>query len=88
MATLQHGCAIVATRGPLTDDMLKQEAGRSFLLTDVADLNAFTEAVVGLAKDTDQRQQLSRQAQELYGREFAWKKIATRLVAALETTSK
>ena len=88
MATLQHGCAIVATRGPLTDDMLKQEAGRSFLLTDVADLNAFTETVVGLAKDTDQRQQLSRQAQELYGREFAWGKVAVRLLAALEITLK
>ena len=88
MAALQHGCAIVATHGPLTDNMLKQEAGHSFLLTDVADPNAFTEAVTGLAKNVDQRQQLSRQAQELYDREFAWGKVAVRLLTALEIASK
>ena len=86
MAMLQHGCAIVATSGPLTDDMLKQEAGRSFLLTDVANLSAFTEAVAGLAKNTDQQQQLSRHAREFYGQEFAWPKVAERLLLVFSKT--
>ena len=83
MAMLQHGCAIVATRGPLTDDMLKQEAGRSFLLTNVTDPNAFTEAVIGLAQNAERRQCLSRYGQALSDREFAWGEIAKTLMAAL-----
>ena len=83
MAALQHGIATVATRGPLTDKMLEQDTGQAFLLTDVADPNAFTAAVVSLAQDAERRQQLGQEAQRLYEREFAWEKAAEALTATL-----
>ena len=83
MAALQHGCAVVATCGPLTDTMLRQEAEAAFLFTDVADPSAFTAAVVGLAQNAERRQCLSRYGQALSDREFAWGEIAKTLMAAL-----
>ena len=103
MAALQHGIAAVATSGPLTDTMLKQEAGQAFLLTDtmlkqeagqaflladVADPKVFTAAVVTLAQDTEQRKQLGQAAQVLYQREFAWESAAAHLLSSLDKETK
>ena len=84
MTALQHGVATVGTQGPLTDTRLKQEAGQAFLLADVADPKAFTAAVVTLAQDAEQRQQLGQAAQQLYEREFSWGKIASQLMTVLK----
>ena len=88
MAALQHGIAAVATCGPLTDKLLEQEAGQAFLLADVADPKAFTAAVVTLAQDTEQRQQLGQTAQQLYQREFAWESAAAHLLSSLDKETK
>ena len=84
MAALQHGCAVAATRGPLTDAVLAQQAGKSLVLTDVADQSACTAAVVRLARSAEERQRLSREGRELYEREFAWAKAALCLLDALK----
>ena len=84
MAALQHGAAIVATRGPLTDEALEREVEKAFLLADVTNPKEFINAVSDLAQNTDKRQRLSRQAEELYTRDFTWAKSSLHLLDALK----
>ncbi len=84
LAALQHGLATVGTRGPLTDNMMEEEAGHAFLLPDVSDPPAFPEAVRRLAGDASLREQLGQEAARLYECEFAWDKIVCRLISASE----
>lgn len=84
MAALQHGAATVGTQGPLTDNLLEQEVGQAFLLSDVADPKAFTAAVQSLAENAELRQQLGQAARMLYQREFSWETVAAHLLSALD----
>ena len=85
LAAMQHGIATVGTRGPLTDALLEREAGQAFLLADVEKPDAFTAAVSHLAENAEQRQRLGQAAEQLYEREFAWEKVALRLISTLVT---
>ena len=86
MAALQHGVATIGTHGFLTDTLLKAEDGQAFLLADVAKPQAFREAVSRLAESAALRQELGKNAANLYEREFAWKKTATQVAARLTLT--
>jgi glycosyltransferase involved in cell wall biosynthesis len=83
MAGLQHGLATVGTRGELTDAMLGAEDGKALLLSDVGSVDAFARNVITLLADAHLRRRLGAAAQALYQREFAWPRIADRLLSAL-----
>ena len=65
MTSLQHGVAGVATRGHHTDGVLKREDGKSLLLADVTDPQAFSSHVLSLVADADQRAALGWAGQAL-----------------------
>jgi glycosyltransferase involved in cell wall biosynthesis len=83
MAALQHGIATVGTRGPLTDALLDQEAGKAFLLADVTDPPAFSTAIASIAGSEETKQRLGQEALRLYEREFAWANTARKLCVSL-----
>lgn len=83
MTALQHGIPTVSTFGVQTDQMLLSENEKSFLLTDVDAPDAFTGAVLRLAKDRALQQKLGQQGEQLYNQEFAWEKISGRCVSAM-----
>jgi len=92
MTGLQHGVPIVGTRGPLTDKMLEEQNGTAFLLSCVSaasnasgDVQAFGAQVVRVIEDAGLQARLGQGAQQLYEREFAWERVAGRLLGALET---
>lgn len=76
MAGLQHGIAMVGTRGLNTDDLLLREDRRSFLLADVTAPKDFVSHVQSLVKDATLRERIGREGKGLYEREFAWGRIA------------
>jgi glycosyltransferase involved in cell wall biosynthesis len=82
MAALQHGLAIVGTRGANTDSELASAAAIS--LEPVEDPDAFAEAALRLALHRSLRERQRALARELFERRFDWAVIARRLVAALE----
>jgi glycosyltransferase involved in cell wall biosynthesis len=88
MAGLQHGVATVGTCGPLTDDILQEADGHAFLLSDVGRPDDFRAHVIRLLGDGDLRERLGRGAQRLYCQEFAWNRIATRMVAAMQESAR
>lgn len=83
MTALQHGIPTVSTFGVQTDQMLLAENEKAFLLADVDAPDAFTAAVLLLVKDRSLQQKLGQQGERLYHQEFAWEKVADRLMAAL-----
>lgn len=86
LAGLQHGLATVATIGEVTDNCLRAETGRSLLLADAGDVNAFSAAVVALADDPARRSSIGGAASRLFEREFAWEQIVNRVESALAIT--
>jgi glycosyltransferase involved in cell wall biosynthesis len=86
MTALQHGCAIVATRGPLTDSMLLKEHERACLLTDVTSPEEFANGVLRVAEDWEMRERLGQGARGLFEREFAWPRVVARLKKGLAAT--
>ena len=87
MTGLQHGAAIIGTRGHLTDSMLKQEDGRAFLLADSDAPDESNRHALCLMENVSLREQLGREAQRLYQAEFAWERIAARLLDAMKEYS-
>jgi glycosyltransferase involved in cell wall biosynthesis len=85
MTGLQHGVATVGTRGVNTDTMIRREDGRALLLADVDAADRFSEHVRRLLADAALRERLGGEARRLYCREFAWDRLASRLLAALGT---
>lgn len=83
MAGLQQGLATLATAGPLSDELLLREAGRSFLLAPVASPEAFAREAARLAGDPPLRRRLGEAGRALYAREFAWDRVVGRLLASL-----
>lgn len=85
MTALQHGIATVGTHGLLTDALLERAAGDAFLLADVYEQEEFIDAVTGLAESPKQRLRLGQAAEQLYEREFDWKKLTARIFDALKS---
>ena len=83
MTALQHGIPTVSTFGTQTDRMLLAENEKAFLLADVDAPVAWTAAVLRLAKDRALQQRVGQQGEQLYHQEFAWEKVAERLMATL-----
>jgi len=83
MAALQHGLAVVATDGRLTDDVLRRS--NALGLTPADDAAAFIAAVRYLAGDVSARCALGERGRQLYETQFAWPVIISRLLDILET---
>jgi glycosyltransferase involved in cell wall biosynthesis len=83
MAGLQHGLATVGTRGWATDDVLAVEHRRSIMLADVNSLDEYKSLVMQLIADGELRERVGKGAAVLYDREFAWSRIAARMLDAL-----
>ena len=85
MAALQHGLAIVGTRGQVTDSVLLKHHGRALLLTEVDDEAGFALHVEALAADPVRRSALGRAGRQLYDEQFASPLTAARLLYTFST---
>lgn len=83
MAAMQHGLATAGTTGPLTDDILRRQDGRAFLLAHVHDRAQLTANTIRLLEDPRLRIRLGEESRRLYESEFAWSRISERLLATL-----
>jgi len=86
MTALQHGIPVVSTFGPQTDRMLLAENEKAFLLADVNVPSAFTDTVLRLAGDSDLQKKIGQQGEQLYRQEFAWQKVADRILITLSSS--
>ena len=84
MSGLQHGVALVGTRGYNTDTILKQEGGKSFLLADVCNPTQFDSCVETLVAQPEIRSSLAKSGQNFYGQHFTWQRITSQMLFFLE----
>jgi glycosyltransferase involved in cell wall biosynthesis len=84
MTGLQHGVATVGTQGVNTDTMIRKEDGRALLLADVDAAEHFNHHVRRLLADAALRERLGQEARRFYHREFAWDRLAARLLSAIQ----
>jgi glycosyltransferase involved in cell wall biosynthesis len=82
IAALQHGIPTVATLGSLTDVFIREAAACRLLPS--AERASFAAAVVELAEDPHERDNLARRARLLYEQRFAWPVLADRVLAHLQ----
>ena len=82
MAALQHGLAVVATDGPLTDGIWRDQRD-AIRLVPLERLDRFVAAVQELAADATARIRIGAAACELYQRCFDWPVAAQRLLDGL-----
>ena len=82
MAALQHGLAVVATEGPLTDTVWRNASG-ALRLVPVGQPDRFSQVVVELAGQPEKRRALGDQASTLYAKVFDWPVLADRLLDGL-----
>jgi glycosyltransferase involved in cell wall biosynthesis len=82
MAAFQHGVAVVATSGHLTDPTLLATDGLA--LVPVGDPDAFADTAARLARDEKARRTAAEAGHALYLREYDWPRIAERLLDLLE----
>ena len=83
MAALQHGLPVVATHGPLTDQVLLDAAG-ALELAPVEDAAAFAERARALADDKDRRDAVGGAGRALYESQFDWPVVSRRLLQVLQ----
>jgi len=88
MTALQHGVAVVGTRGHTTDPLLENEDGRAFLLAGARDPDTFAAHVVRLADDAGLRARLAGAGERLFETHFTWKRITALLMETLVTRAK
>jgi glycosyltransferase involved in cell wall biosynthesis len=87
MAALQHGIATVGTSGHQTDSILLEQDGTAFLLAPVDSPEQYCAQTLSLVTDAQRRLKIGSEAARLYEREFAWERIADRLMGALMSRS-
>ena len=85
MAGLQHGVPTVATRGPLTDDLLNDQDGKAVLLAPVQAPAEFAEQVINLWRRPERRRAMGRAGRALYNTHFRFDAIAAKLLSSLES---
>jgi glycosyltransferase involved in cell wall biosynthesis len=78
MAAMQHGVAVVATDGHLTDDVLRREKA-ALALIPVAEPAAFAEEVRRLSADDAERARRGEAGRALYLASFDWPVTIARL---------
>jgi glycosyltransferase involved in cell wall biosynthesis len=83
MAALQHGIAVLGTKGFLTDELFLR--GECLELVAVDDEEGFVAAAVRLALSQDRRRSLGEAGRNFYERTFDWPIVARRLVTYLTT---
>ena len=83
MAALQHGVAVLGTRGENTDAVLEQEPG--IVLTAHGDAEAFASAAGELVGDLERLRELGAGNRRFYEREFDWPVLMDRFIEAQET---
>ncbi len=83
MAALQHGLPVIGTDGSATDRILRGQHGQALLLAAVGDIDGFAAHASELQRNVELRACLGMQAQKLYEAEFAWDKIAARLLRGM-----
>jgi glycosyltransferase involved in cell wall biosynthesis len=81
MAALTHGLPLVTTEGPATEDIWRES--RAACLVTAGDNNAFVTAVLALANDPAERQQLGKRGKWLYEEEFSIERTLERVTFAL-----
>ena len=79
MTGLQHGIASVATRGPLTDEVLREADGTAVLLAPVEDPDRFAQHTLSLWQEPDRRQLIGNAGRRLYDDHFAFDATAKTL---------
>jgi glycosyltransferase involved in cell wall biosynthesis len=84
LAGLQHGLPTVATRGPLTDDLLIEADGEALLLADIDDADGFARHAVTLLQHPDRRSALGRAGQALFDEALSMDVTVDRFLHALE----
>jgi glycosyltransferase involved in cell wall biosynthesis len=72
MAGIQHGVPTVATRGELTDRILRDADGDALLLASTSDPDAFARAASALYADAEHRMAVGARGQHLYQEKFAF----------------
>lgn len=72
MAGLQHGIPTLATRGELTDRVLRRQDGRAFVLAPTTDASAFAQSALNLYARSTYRERIGRNARRLYDEQFAF----------------
>jgi glycosyltransferase involved in cell wall biosynthesis len=82
MAALQHGLAVVATAGEVTDAVLRGP-GSGIALVPVGRSDRFTAETLQLAKDPAARAEGAAAGRRLYEGQFDWPVICERLLASL-----
>ena len=83
MAGLQHGLPCATTIGEHTDTILREHEGAAFLATPTASPELFVEAVLRLHNDKGMRTDIGAGGKELYGKEFTFETVASRLFSCL-----
>ena len=83
MAALQHGLAVVGTRGTNTDEELLAADRAALVLTPTDDDQSFADIVALLSNDPAERRRLGIAAADLYHRRCAWPVIANQLTSEL-----
>ena len=73
MAALQHGIALVGTRGKNTDSLLQREADASLLLASADSADAYATAAWTLINDPERTACLGIAGAALYDRVFDWR---------------
>lgn len=81
MAALQHGLAVVATDGPLTDGELRRSG--ALRLAPVHAPERFAAEVLRLAERPDERAALGSAARALYEERYDWPVVARRVLEAV-----
>jgi glycosyltransferase involved in cell wall biosynthesis len=88
LAALQHGLACVGTVAYNTDKIFRDAAhDGAIVLIDATDPHGFDKPVVELLSDQDRRNTLANAAAELSAREFAWDRLAAKMLAGLAAAS-
>jgi len=83
MAGLQHGLAILGTRGCHTEGILGDHHDKALLLAEMQSSEAFAATALRLTDNVLLRERLGQNARLLYDAHFSWPRIAERQLQAM-----
>lgn len=77
---IQHGVATVSTKGIHTDAFIREADKAAFLLGPDTKRAEFTNRVLALARNPEQRKQIGLEGKKFFQSHFSWMHIAERLI--------